>query len=70
MHLPVPYTPRLLYLASQGEPLPLDAEHTVWVQMLLRSGHIRAETVPKEQATKLMCRLTPKGEEFLKWFET
>lgn len=69
MRLPVPYTPRLLYLASQGEPLPLDGENLMWVQTLLRAGYIRAEIVPSEDATQLVCRLTPLGEEFLKWFE-
>jgi hypothetical protein len=68
VHLPVPHTPRLLYLASLGEPLPLDEENLFWVQTLLRAGYIRAAVVPDEHATRLVCRLTPLGESFLEYF--
>lgn len=68
VRLPVPYTPRLLYLASLGEPLPLDGESLFWVQTLLRAGYIRAEVIPDEHATQLVCRLTPLGESFFEYF--
>jgi hypothetical protein len=68
VRLPVPHTPRLLYLASLGEPLPLDGENLFLVKTLLRAGYIRAEVVPDEQATQLVCRLTPLGESFFEYF--
>lgn len=67
MELQVPRTPRLLYPASQGEPLPLDGDNLFWVQTLLEAGYIRAQIVPSEHATQLVCRLTPSGEDFFKW---
>ena len=66
MDLQVPYTPRLLYLASQGQPLPLKGDNLFWVQTLLKAGFIRAKVVPHEHATQLVCRLTPIGEDFFK----
>lgn len=62
-----PYTPALLYMASQGQPLSLAGDNLMWVQTLLRGGYIRAEVVPSDNATQLVCKLTPKGEAFLKW---
>ena len=63
----LPYTPFLLQLASEGRPLPLDGPNLAAVQALLRSGHIRAVVVPSENATELLCQLTPLGEEFYHW---
>ncbi len=67
MHMPVPYTPALLQLASEGKPLPLVGENLGWVQMLLSSGYIQAGIMPSENATQLVCRLTTKGEALYQW---
>lgn len=63
----VPYTPALLQLASEGKPLPLEGENLTWVQALISSGYIRTEVVPSEDATELVCRLTPAGEALYQW---
>lgn len=67
MDLQVPYTPALLELASEGKPLPLHGECLFLVQTLLRAGYVRAKIVPSEDATELVCVLTPEGDAFLKW---
>lgn len=67
MDFQVPYTPALLQLASEGKPLPLHGECLFLVQTLLKAGHIRAKIVPSEDATELVCVLTPEGEAFFKW---
>lgn len=63
----LPYTPHLLQLASEGRPLPLDGPNLMLVQALLRSGYLRAVIVPSENATELVCELTPSGEAFYNW---
>jgi hypothetical protein len=63
----VPHTPALLQLASEGKPLPLHGECLFLVQTLLRAGYIRAKIVPSEDATELVCVLTPEGGAFFKW---
>jgi len=63
----VPYTPALLQLASEGKPLPLEGENLMWVQTLLTSGYIQTELMASDDATQLVCRLTPKGEAFYLW---
>ncbi len=69
MKFEVPRTPRLLYLASLGEPLPLDEGNLFCVQALFKGGYIRAEIIFNQNATQLVCKLTPLGEEFLRWFD-
>ena len=63
----LPYTPHLLQLASEGQPLPLDGPNLMLVKALLQSGYIRADVVPDENAIELLCHLTPLGEEFYNW---
>jgi hypothetical protein len=63
----VPHTPALLQLASEGKPLPLHGDCLLLVQTLLKAGYVRAKIVPSENATELVCVLTPEGDAFLKW---
>jgi hypothetical protein len=63
----IPYTPQLLQLASEGRPLPLDGPNLMLVQTLLKAGYIRTVVVPSENATELLCELTPMGVAFYNW---